>query len=50
MILLDTNVLSEFMRRRPLADVVSWPDEQSAGEVYTSTITRAAIETPLTSS
>ena len=44
MILLDTNVLSEFMRPRPLAGVVSWLDEQPAGEVYTSAISRAEIE------
>ncbi len=44
MILLDTNVLSEFMRPRPLASVVSWLDEQPAGEVYTSAISRAEIE------
>jgi hypothetical protein len=44
MILLDTNVLSEFMRPRPAASVVSWLDEQPAGEVYTSAISRAEIE------
>lgn len=43
MILLDTNVLSEFMRPRPSARVVSWLDEQPAGEVYTSAISRAEI-------
>jgi toxin FitB len=44
MILLDTNVLSEFMRPQPSATVVSWLDEQPAGEVYTSAISRAEIE------
>ncbi|MCB8954725.1 MAG: type II toxin-antitoxin system VapC family toxin [Ardenticatenales bacterium] len=44
MILLDTNVLSEFMRPRPSANVVSWLDGQPAGEVYTSAISRAEIE------
>lgn len=44
MILLDTNVLSEFMRPQPSANVVSWLDEQPVGEVYTSTICRAEIE------
>lgn len=44
MILLDTNVLSEFMRPQPAATVVSWLDEQPAGEVYTSAISRAEIE------
>jgi hypothetical protein len=43
-ILLDTNVLSEFMRPRPSASVVSWLDEQPAGTVYTSAISRAEIE------
>jgi hypothetical protein len=43
-ILLDTNVLSEFMRPRPSARVVAWLDEQPAGEVYTSAISRAEIE------
>jgi toxin FitB len=43
-ILLDTNVLSEFMRPRPSASVISWLDEQPAGEVYTSAISRAEIE------
>ena len=43
-ILLDTNVLSEFMRPRPSARVVSWLDEQPAGEVYTSAISRQEIE------
>ena len=44
MTLLDTNVLSEFMRPRPLTCVVSWLDEQTAGEVCTSAISRAEIE------
>lgn len=44
MILLDTNVLSEFMRPQPSARVVSWLDDQPAGEVYTSAICRAEIE------
>lgn len=44
MILLDTNVLSEFMRPQPAVDVVSWLDAQPAGEVYTSAINRAEIE------
>jgi len=44
MILLDTNVLSEFMRPRPSASVVAWLDEQPASEVCTSAISRAEIE------
>jgi predicted nucleic acid-binding protein len=43
-ILLDTNVLSEFMRPQPAASVVAWLDEQPVGEVYTSAISRAEIE------
>jgi predicted nucleic acid-binding protein len=44
MILLDTNVLSEVMRPQPSDTVVSWLDEQPAGEFYTSAISRAEIE------
>ncbi len=44
MILLDTNVLSEFMRPQPSPRVVAWLDEQSAGEVCMSAISRAEIE------
>lgn len=44
MILLDTNVLSEFMRPQPAASVVAWLDEQPAGEVFTSAVSRAEIE------
>lgn len=44
MILLDTNVLSEFMRPQPLASVVTWLDEQPTGEIYTSAISRAEVE------
>jgi len=44
MILLDTNVLSEFMRPQPSAAVLSWLDEQPEGEVCTSAVSRAEIE------
>ncbi|MFN4295168.1 MAG: type II toxin-antitoxin system VapC family toxin [Thermoflexales bacterium] len=44
MILLDTNVLSEFMRPRPSARIVAWLDKQPATEVYTSAVSRAEIE------
>ncbi|MFM8444906.1 MAG: PIN domain-containing protein [Methylococcus sp.] len=44
MILLDTHVLSEFMRPRLSASVVSWLDEQPMEEVYTNAISRAEIE------
>lgn len=44
MILLDTNVLSEFMRPQPATQVVAWLDEQPAGEVWISATSRAEIE------
>lgn len=44
MILLDTNVLSEFMRPQPAMQVVAWLYEQPAGEVWISAISRAEIE------
>ncbi|WP_295409646.1 type II toxin-antitoxin system VapC family toxin [uncultured Thiocystis sp.] len=44
MMLLDTNVLSEFMRPQPAAQVVAWLDEQPAGAVWTSAVSRAEIE------
>jgi len=44
MILLDTNVLSEFMRPHPNALVVTWLNEQPGGELWISAISRAEIE------
>lgn len=44
MILLDTNVLSEFMRAVPAPQVVRWLDAQPADRVWVSAITRAEIE------
>lgn len=44
MILLDTNVLSEFMRQNPSPAVVNWMDEQSPDTIFTSAISRAEIE------
>lgn len=44
MILLDTNVLSEFMRPQPAMQVVAWLDEQPASEVWISAVSRAEIE------
>lgn len=44
MILLDTNVLSEFMRPNPDLRVVAWLDAQPASRLWTSAITRAEIE------
>lgn len=43
MILLDTNVLSEFMRPRPAEAVVSWLNRQDAERVWVSAISRAEI-------
>ena len=44
MILLDTNVLSEFMRVVPEQAVVAWLDEQPADTVWVCAINRAEIE------
>lgn len=44
MILLDTNVLSEFMRPQPSGQVVAWLDKQLPDEIWTSAISRAEIE------
>lgn len=48
MILLDTNVLSEFMRHRPDARVVDWLDAQPPESVWTTSIsifeTRLGLE------
>ena len=44
MILLDTNVLSEFMRPRPAPQVVAWLDAQAAQALHVSAVSRAEIE------
>lgn len=44
MILLDTNVLSEFMRPLPDPAVVRWLDGQAGDRVWTSSVSRAEIE------
>jgi predicted nucleic acid-binding protein len=44
MIILDTNVLSEFMKLRPHASVVAWLDRQDAGSVWTTSITVFEVE------
>jgi toxin FitB len=44
MLLLDTNVLSEFMRPRPDAGVVAWLDAQAQADVFVSAVSRAEIE------
>lgn len=43
MILLDTNVLSELMKREPHARVVAWVHKQSAMELGTTAVTEAEI-------
>jgi predicted nucleic acid-binding protein len=43
MIVLDTNVLSELMRRTPAADVVRWTASQPASSLYTTSVTQAEI-------
>ncbi|MCU7247893.1 type II toxin-antitoxin system VapC family toxin [Pseudomonas koreensis] len=43
MILLDTNVLSEFMRAEPEARVIAWIDAQPAMDLAISAITVAEI-------
>jgi predicted nucleic acid-binding protein len=47
-ILLDTNVLSELMRRQPDPRVIAWLDDQPAESVWTTSITvfeiRAGID------
>jgi len=43
MIILDTNVLSELMKPRPVPQVVAWVAQQSASELFTTTITEAEI-------
>jgi predicted nucleic acid-binding protein len=44
MILLDTNVLSEFMRPAPAAQVVGWLDAQPSEQVWVCAVTLAEIE------
>ncbi len=43
MILLDTNVLSELMRREPAAAVVAWLADQPSTSVFTTSISQAEI-------
>ncbi len=43
MYLLDTNVLSEFMRPNPSAKVVEWLDAQNLSALYISSISQAEI-------
>lgn len=43
MIVLDTNVISELMRREPDATVMAWIGEQPIAGVFTTTLTQAEI-------
>lgn len=43
MIILDTNVISELMRRDPDAAVMAWVGEQPMAGVFTTTLTQAEI-------
>lgn len=43
MIVLDTNVISELMRRAPDAKVMAWIGEQPMAGVFTTTLTQAEI-------
>ncbi|MEN8143115.1 MAG: type II toxin-antitoxin system VapC family toxin [Thermodesulfobacteriota bacterium] len=42
--MLDTNVISELMKSRPEAAVISWVDSQTPSILYISAIARAEIE------
>ena len=43
MILLDTNVVSEFMRDSPEPAVVAWLDDQPLGSLFVTAVTEAEI-------
>lgn len=43
MIVLDTNIISELMKKKPSNQVVSWVDQQIVTELFLSTITIAEI-------
>jgi predicted nucleic acid-binding protein len=45
MILLDTNVLSEWMKPDPAPAVIGWLDRQNQSQVFICAVTRAEIET-----
>lgn len=44
MILLDTNVISELMKREPNSTVIEWLDEQFSHDLYLPAIVKAEIE------
>lgn len=43
MIIVDTNILSEFTRASPAEDVVSWFASQNADELWTTAVTEAEM-------
>ena len=43
MIILDTNVLSEFMKAVPSPVVMDWVEQQEISELFTTTITQAEV-------
>ena len=43
MIILDTNVLSEFMKAVPSPVVMDWVEQQKISELFTTTITQAEV-------
>lgn len=43
MILLDTNIISEMMKKAPDAQVVAWLDAQAAADLYISSVSIAEI-------
>ena len=45
MIILDTNVVSEFMRERPHPEVLAWLDDQLTSTLFVTAITEAEIRT-----
>jgi predicted nucleic acid-binding protein len=42
-VLLDTNVLSEFLRARPDSAVLAWVAAQPANSMFVSTVTQAEM-------
>lgn len=45
MILLDTNVVSEWMKVVPEPEVIAWLDRQRPSHLHISAVTKAEIET-----
>ena len=43
MILLDTNIISELMRPKPVSEVIRWLDQQKSTHLFISAITIAEI-------